>query len=602
MDYFLHSGDTATLAGWGPLVEKKFATSTAFWAAPRHQSFCGSDDRIGADFENSPPSEAEKTRYYKMLSIQAAREYARAVALCGAACPATMRNTAAQLGVEFATYFEKERPLLGLTYGMHAAAGAVLTGLTTAAEEQQSYEALLSNPAHICSFAPFNTYFILDAVSRLRLAGGRQQTMRAALSMIRRCFHGMNRMGATTYWETFSPEWETLLSTGAPTPNSQTGYMSHCHPWASGAAPWLTHAVAGLQPIAAGWTNFSVTPFLDPLSPNFLSSIRATQPISGGRHIMAAFACNGSGTLTVPTKTTAGIVGIPLCGADGTRARVTVNGKPVSVAQGDDCLVIRNLGPGNYVFNVQLDKVAGTTAPGISVAAATMHELPLATAPDPVPSYRDRFIGADYSTGGSWRTDGGYGAAGHLLWSWHQTTVDNKQLPAFVSSVIVNCPYTGVSGVAAAPNWVSPTAAVCSTDRRALQPDASGSSGGGNDVACSGLGARTCGTVATVDFMPSSEQGVGPLNISAYFVDWERHGRRFAVELREYENLQLAAPTQYLSNFTEGVYLTWEVKKLPVRLRLMQVAGPLPNNNLLLAFSAVFFGQSSGLNGQLDVL
>jgi len=46
--------------------------------------------------------------------------------------------------------------------------------------------------------------------------------------------------------------------------------------------------------------------------------------------------------------------------------------------------------------------------------------------------------------------------------------------------------------------------------------------------------------------------GTGLHNVSLYLVDWDRQGRRIAVDLREYANLQLAAPTQYVSNFTEG--------------------------------------------------
>jgi hypothetical protein len=38
--------------------------------------------------------------------------------------------------------------------------------------------------------------------------------------------------------------------------------------------------------------------------------------------------------------------------------------------------------------------------------------------------------------------------------------------------------------------------------------------------------------------------------------------------------------------------LTWETR-LPARLRLYQVAGPLPNNNALLLFNALFFGAGS---------
>jgi hypothetical protein len=36
------------------------------------------------------------------------------------------------------------------------------------------------------------------------------------------------------------------------------------------------------------------------------------------------------------------------------------------------------------------------------------------------------------------------------------------------------------------------------------------------------------------------------------------------VELREYNILQMAAPTQYVANATEGVHMTWEVRSLPV--------------------------------------
>jgi hypothetical protein len=52
-------------------------------------------------------------------------------------------------------------------------------GLTTAAEDSQFYKTLLSNPAHFCSFSPFNTYFVLQSVGKLKLPGGRTEAMRA---------------------------------------------------------------------------------------------------------------------------------------------------------------------------------------------------------------------------------------------------------------------------------------------------------------------------------------------------------------------------------------------------------------------------------------
>lgn len=592
-DYFMHSGDTAALAGWAHLIEKKLQTSTSFWAKPVHQSFCGSDDRIGADFETSPPSESEKARYYKMLSVQAVNEYARATELCGAACPQAMHSNSQALAAAFAANFAREAPQLNQTYGMHSAAGAVLTGLTTPAEEQQIFDGLLANPAHVCSFAPFSTYFVLDAMGKLRLSGGRLQAMRAALAMVRRCYHGMNRLGATTYWETFSPEWLALFRPGEPTPNSQTGYMSHCHPWASGVAPWLSRSVLGLTPLAPGWSNFSVNPFLDPKAPNLLASVRGVQPLPRKRFIEAWFSCNGTGFLSVPASTTAGVVAIPLCDALPSSANLTINGKAVAAQPGDGCLIVRNLGPGRYAFAWQAarshSRVAGDRASHLTTATSTTR-----------PVYRDRFVRADNTTAGAWQS-AGYGSAGHVFWSWRGASQDNTQLPPFVAGVDVQCHFTGVNARESKPNWVSPDSAPCSSDRRALQapttlvalpslatalPKSSAPAAG-----CAGLGAYTCGAVATIDIMPApGATQPTALNITLYLADWEGHGRKVAVELREYDNLQLAARTQLVRNFAEGVYLTWEVQSLPVRLRLMQVAQGLPYNNLMLAFSAVLFG------------
>ena len=587
VDYFMHSNDAASLSSWAPLIEKKFATSVAFWAKPQTQGFCGSDSRIGADFEHSPPSEAEKERYYKMLSIQTAREYARAVALCGATCNSSVHAGAGRLAQTLTEYFERERGLITTAcndsytecYGMHAATNAVLTGLTTPAEEQQIYESLLSNPAHICSFSPFNTYFILEAMSRLRLDGGRKASMRAALAMVRRCFHGMNRLGATTYWETFSPEWNSILSVGAATPNSQTGYMSHCHPWASGAAPWLTHHVLGLQPQSAGWKNFSATPFLDPAAPNLLTSVRGVQTLKDDTEIRASFDCNGTSSLDVPAGVMAQLVALPLCGAKA--VSLHVDGTPVTPLEyGDDVLLVHNLSPGSHRFSIAFSAALSTLADGATIAGAgsesstgaistaTKHETVVAVEP----TYRDRFVGADFSSGGDWSSK--FGADGHLFWSWQASSVDSQQLPAYVTGVHTNTPYTGVSGRASRPNFVK-----CSSDRRALEPPP-----GGATADCRSLGGVVGGTVATIDIA-----GSGKHNISLYVVDFDRQGRRMAVELREYNNLQLAAPTQYVSNLTEGVYLTWETQ-LPSRLRLMEVSGPLPNNNALLLWSGLLFG------------
>ena len=75
VDYYLHSGDHTGLAAFSQDVNSKLKTSVAFWAKPSPQHFIGSDERIGADFDDSTTSSAaEKTSVYKMLSTQAVME------------------------------------------------------------------------------------------------------------------------------------------------------------------------------------------------------------------------------------------------------------------------------------------------------------------------------------------------------------------------------------------------------------------------------------------------------------------------------------------------------------------------------------------------
>jgi alpha-L-rhamnosidase len=332
------------------------------------------------------------------------------------------------------------------------------------------------------------------------------------LALVRRCFHGMNRLGATTYWETYSAEWNALFSFGEATPNSQTGYMSHCHPWASGVAPWLTHHVVGLKPESPGWKNFSVMPFLDPVTPNLLSSIHGVQTLKDDTKICAFFACNGTSSLDVPPGTMAQLVALPLCGAKA--VSLQVDETPVAHLEwGDDALLVRNLRSGSHSFTIAFATASTLADSATSTGGGTAAGAVMAVEP----SYRDRFVGADYTSGGDWRKN--FGVDGHLFWSWQAASVDNQQLPAYVTGVHINTPYTGVRGKAGRPNFAN-----CSSDRRALQPPT-----GGAAASCRALGGVVGGTVATIDI-----GGSGKHNISLYVVDFDRQGRRMAVELREY--------------------------------------------------------------------
>jgi hypothetical protein len=72
----------------------------------------------------------------------------------------------------------------------------------------------------------------LVTVGRLRLAGGRQQAMRAALDMVRRCYHGMIRLGATVRMPFTGAQacfrrdlrWSQWVSSYGISSNSRSGF------------------------------------------------------------------------------------------------------------------------------------------------------------------------------------------------------------------------------------------------------------------------------------------------------------------------------------------------------------------------------------------
>ena len=143
------------------------------------------------------------------------------------------------------------------------------------------------------------------------------------------------------------------------------------------------------------------------------------------------------------------------------------------------------------------DDDASSSLPSEMPFAVDSADIP--DAPTVRSAYRDRFVGADFSSGGDWRKD--FGSDGHLFWSYQASSVDSQQLPAYVTGVHINTPYTGVRGKASRPNFVS-----CSSDRRALELPAGGATAG-----CRALGGVIGGTVATIDIA-----GSGKHNISLY--------------------------------------------------------------------------------------
>ncbi len=153
-------------------------------------------------------------------------------------------------------------------YGVHAASYLVNAKVVATAEEGAAlFAAVLNNSRTICSWSPFNQYWILQALGNLGQA-------EHAVASIKLCWAPMLTLGKGCFWELFSPEWTRFLAPGDKAPTRP----SYCHPWADGVTPWLSHHFAGVQPVAPGFAEYAAMPLVSPLNP----AVRATVPTPHG--------------------------------------------------------------------------------------------------------------------------------------------------------------------------------------------------------------------------------------------------------------------------------------------------------------------------------
>ena len=148
-----------------------------------------------------------------------------------------------------------------------------------------------------------------------------------------------------------------------------------------------------------------------------------------------------------------------------------------------------------------------------------------------------RFLEADWNSGGSWKA--GYGRDGYAV------VADSEQDPAYAS-------LTPLGYNSWIWNWET-------ADGAALER------------------AGTSARVAACWFAPEPFQldvplsGAGPYRLSVYCLDWDMGGRIQQLEILDPTTGQIL-DRQSISNFTDGVYLTWEITK-PVTVKVSPVVG-----------------------------
>jgi alpha-L-rhamnosidase len=530
LDYYNYTGDTnMLLANIGNVQSVLDNAYSVYGTNPSLGGFYGWDERLGAGGEN--PSCPESENAYKMLSIEAWQLFATATATCGRT----------DLQTEYSGYANakiaalRQNPTWYQSFGMHACAGAVNTGLLNTSEKNAIFAQQFTDRVNRISFSPFNQYFVIQAFAGM-------DKYDDALNSINDLWGGEINYGGTTFFEDSRPSWDAVIGTNDPVPNGQCGFTSLCHPWGAGVTKWLSEQVLGIQPTSPGFATYQILPHLGSSltwvtgqTPTPLGTIQASFNISNGLCSVTAPA-GTVGTLGVPKvgKTINSIIIHGTLAWDG--AFHSVNG--ISGASNDTEFV--------YFTGVQ----PGTYSLSVSYSGST----PVYT-PPPV-QYAAQFIKVDTNTSGNW--GGVYGKDGYVLCNYNNGS-DIQSLPSYVSSV----------------SYADQTASVWTmgtTDTRALAPNSSNQN------------PRNATSVFALPTMTFTVNCTGTHNyqIALYFIDWDNKGRRLAAEMFDATTLNLIAPEEVITNFVGGAYLVYAYTN-SVKFRIDQVRG----DNAVL--SGIFF-------------
>ena len=545
VDYYNYTGDESVMDQFLTNACIRLDAAYTHYAHPPNLTFYGWDERLGAGFANA--NLPEPRHAYAMLTIRAWREFARAMGQHGRL---DLRDKYEGYADEKVAQWRKD-PGWPDTFGLHAAADAIDAGFTTPAEQNILFAKDFADRVQRLSYSPFNQYFVIQALAAM----GRTDD---AISSIKDCWGGQLQYGSTTFMEVYDPSWNHILGQNDAVPNNQVGYTSLCHPWSAGVVQWLTEEALGIKPTTPGFRTYTVCPHLG----RSLTRVSGQVQTPRGMIVAGFDSVTGKCSLTAPPGTV-GEFCIPK--VEKSIQTIRINGQIAwsqNRSQGsyglqDEANYIRLSGvqPGEYVAQVSY---RGTTP------------VPR----DPSWNYPVKQVAEDATTQGNW--GGKYGRDGFVLCDYDEVDgkpADRRQLPDYVSAVKYS--------LNANTRWQTDT-----IDARAPAP--SGTNGFPRNVGCVYTQDPQGGLqTMTVEIDLTNAR---PCQIALYFVDWDKKGRRLAVETFDAETLQRIAPVQMVRDFTGGKYLIYRYNR-SVRFRIDQVRG----DNATL--SGIFFDEAKKDDG-----
>ncbi len=515
VDYCNYTGDKATLHELLENACQKLDEAYTHFDRTTGLQFNGWDERLGAGFEN--PNCLESQYVYRTLSIQAWKEFSQLMNWFGRK----------DLAKKYEKFVDEKLLQLRQTenwpyiLGVHAASNILNAGVTQSTENEKLWKNSFSDRQQRLSYSPFNQFFIVQAMARM----GKYEE---ALTTIDDCWGGQLRYGGTSFFEVYRPSWnEAIDHNGAPI-NNQCGYTSLAHPWSAGVTKWLSEEVLGVKPTTPGFTTFNVKPHLT----SKIKWVKGSVPTLQGAIELSYNAKSGKMELTVPDKTVAK-VGIPKAGKMITN--ILVNGKNSSLEGEDNQFVyIGELPAGHYCIKFQ------STGKII-------------TAPKEAFTYLYEPMTEDAVTQGNWK--GKYGNQGYYLLNYDSLNGHCKKLPDFIGGIDFRL--NGDAHLSSTTD--DPRALISYLDKEKQRK----------------LGAivtkdpSACLQTMSIDIHCKQDQ---PYQIALYMVDWEKEGRRSAIEVFDLNNKALLMPVKQVRNYQNGKYVLINVDR-SVRIRINHVRG-----------------------------
>jgi hypothetical protein len=562
MSYFMESGDIDTFSRLaGDIMKILNARIDDFLAPDLDIQWFGWDDRLGNGWcfhSNGDRCPKEAHLAFAGLVVRVCRDFANVLSL------ANMPVSAQKYKLVYHELGQRltATPEWPHAFGVHAAANAINSGIAKKNETDLWMTSVLNDAVTVCSVSQFNQYWILQAF-------GNAHRMEHAIASIKLCWGAPLKLGRGCFWENSSPDWLSFLKEGDAAP----GLPSYCHPWASGVTAWLSHSLAGIQPLLPGYKSFLASPYVSGQN----KAVSASISTPAGKILVNATLVEDEmgevyrfhALIQSPGPGYFGLRKYLACSNgenDGHLQSVQVNQRHVSpmthrelqdmlgVAAdfsrlSDTLLFVDLQAGGTFVISATYRKKAETKE---------THRI-ADLAPFPEPWYQASIIGVDSVTRGDGLTI--HGKDGYVLVGYNAGN-DVVNLPDYIRNVTI-----WKHGF---PGWIKAGREFIgvSSDDKTYLPMTDSSV---RKLGMVGYDDSRGGQINNLFLHVEAKQPGRPFSLSVYFVAKSADSKH-SIRIMDLKSLNVIAPAAFIQNYTHGVW--WTVKYHgSIRLRMSNVQG-----------------------------